>query len=85
MLVESRGKSIPTFTVSIHWNDGNYDDFPGVWLRDNCQCPKCYSKEAGNRILLMENLDANVKPEKVCVSEESDVCKIKYIIVNAVF
>ena len=72
-LVENGGKEVPTITVSIHWNDGHQDDFPGVWLRDNCQCSKCYNKDAGNRILLMADLDVNVKPEKV-FSTKTQVC-----------
>ena len=25
--------------LRIHWHDGIADDFPAVYLRDNCQCP----------------------------------------------
>jgi hypothetical protein len=60
--------------VSIHWNDGQNDDYPGVWLRDNCQCSQCYNKYSRNRMILMQDLDVNVKPEKL-VSKENQVCK----------
>ena len=51
--------------ISIHWGDGRHDEYPVVWLRDNCQCSECYNKAARNRMLLMQDLDVNVSPEKV--------------------
>ena len=71
--MKSSGKEVPTTTVSIHWSNGQNDDYSGVWLRDNCRCSECYSKAAKNRIMLMQDLDVNVKPEKL-VAKENQVC-----------
>ena len=45
------------------------NEYPAVWLRDNCQCPKCYNKNANARLLLMKDLDVDIKPNQVLVEE----------------
>ena len=45
------------------------NEYPAVWLRDNCQCPKCYNKHANARLLLMKDLDVDIKPNQVLVEE----------------
>ena len=63
--------------ISICWGDGRHDEYPAVWLRDNCQCSECYNKAARNRMLLMQNLDVNVAPEKVLPKEYQ-----VYVVIN---
>ena len=48
--------------------------FPAIWLRDNCQCSKCFSEHAQARLVLMRNLDLNMKPSNV----EDDGSKVFY-------
>ena len=62
--------------VYVTWKDlgrGNAaedaNEYPAVWLRDNCQCPKCYNKHANARLLLMKDLDVDIKPKQVSVEE----------------
>ena len=55
-------------SVFIRWKGGKLDEYPAVWLRDNCQCPKCYNKNANARLLLMKDLDVNVKPSQVTIN-----------------
>ena len=62
--------------VSVQWKDlenmgsvADVNEYPAVWLRDNCQCPSCYNKYANARLLLMKNLDVDVKPERVSVED----------------
>ncbi|KAM3958621.1 gamma-butyrobetaine dioxygenase [Aphomia sociella] len=43
--------------------------FPYVWLRDNCQCEKCFHQSAKSRILDWSNFDVNVKPQDVVMDE----------------
>ncbi|XP_044537777.1 gamma-butyrobetaine dioxygenase [Gracilinanus agilis] len=45
--------------VRIRWDDGEESLYPAVWLRDNCQCPRCYLDSAKARKLLIEALDVN--------------------------
>ena len=35
----------------IKWNDGNVDEFPHVYLRENCRCPACYTDERKSRTM----------------------------------
>ena len=39
--------------------------FPAIWLRDNCQCSKCFNEHAQARLVLMRDLDINMKPISV--------------------
>ena len=62
--------------VSVQWKDlGNMEavadvnEYPAVWLRDNCQCPSCYNKHANARLLLMKDLDVDVQPDRVSVQD----------------
>lgn len=45
--------------------NGEYLEFPYVWLRDNCQCEKCYHYSAKSRILDWTQFDVNVVPKEV--------------------
>ena len=67
--VRTNDKKVPTNGVHIHWKDGQHDEYSGVWLRDNCQCPKCYNVAAKNRMMLMQDLDVNIKPLNIASNE----------------
>ena len=43
-------------------------EYPFVWLRDNCQCEKCFQPAAKSRILLVRDLDLNDHPTNTTVS-----------------
>ena len=51
------------------------NEYPAVWLRDNCQCSRCYNKHANARLLLMKDLDVDVKPDRVSVQDN----QVRYI------
>ncbi|XP_008933704.1 PREDICTED: gamma-butyrobetaine dioxygenase, partial [Merops nubicus] len=44
-----------------------------VWLRDNCQCPRCFLRSAGARRLLLEDLDVNVVAKAVALADRGKV------------
>ena len=44
--------------------------YPGVWIRDNCQCPKCFDKSSQNRKIVLKDLNVEVKPNQVEVQKE---------------
>ena len=52
--------------------------FPAIWLRDNCQCSKCFSKHAKARLVLMRNLDLDMIPTNV----EDDGSKVFHYITD---
>ena len=73
-------KKVPTNGVYIYWKDGQHDEYSGVWLRDNCQCPKCYNVAAKNRLMLMQDLDVNIKPVKIASNE----CQVNVFILQPI-
>lgn len=44
--------------------------YPFVWLRDNCQCTKCFHKESSSRVLDYRTFDVDLKPVTVEVCAE---------------
>jgi len=49
---------------------GSKEEFPWVWLRDNCQCPTCYEPLAQSRIVNLSEFDQKVKAKKCQVEED---------------
>ena len=39
--------------------------FPSIWLRDNCQCPQCFNEHAQARLVLMKDLDLEMKATNI--------------------
>jgi len=58
----------PRLVVSI---EGKEEEFPWVWLRDNCQCPQCYEALSRCRIHNLTEWDIGVKPRQVEVDHEA--------------
>ncbi|XP_074649435.1 gamma-butyrobetaine dioxygenase-like [Tubulanus polymorphus] len=56
--------------VDVTWNDDSVTSYPYVWLRDNCQCLKCFHPTTKSRLVLMSNLDTKIEPKDVEVSED---------------
>lgn len=50
-------------TVEVVFEDKSRTLYPHVWLRDNCQCPKCFHKETIHRHFLIDELDLNIEPK----------------------
>merc|ERR1712032_1761450 len=49
--------------------DGKEEEFPWVWLRDNCQCTQCYEAISRCRIHNPTEWEIGVKPSKVEVDQ----------------
>jgi hypothetical protein len=60
-LVQAQKTAKGTEVLSVQWNNNKVEaQYPAVWLRDNCQCPKCYQNSALARKLVMKDLDAGI-------------------------
>jgi len=46
------------------------DEYPWIWLRDNCQCSSCYESQAQSRIINLSEYDLNIKPTSTQANEE---------------
>lgn len=58
-------------TVNVTFADTTTSDYPYVWLRENCQCPKCFQSDAIARLFLIDDLDINIRPKEVQVEDAS--------------
>lgn len=43
--------------------------YPSIWLRDNCQCPKCYHGDSKSRVLNWQDLKYDLAPKTIEVSK----------------
>ena len=54
--------------VETVWEDGDRQLYPYVWLRDNCQCEKCFHPVTRARQLLIMDLNVDTTPKDIQVS-----------------
>jgi hypothetical protein len=54
--------------LGVTFAGGKTHLFPYVYLRDNCQCPQCWHPTTLSRMVLMMDLDLNIKPSNAKVS-----------------
>lgn len=54
--------------MQVFWREGEPEEFPYVWLKDNCQCPACFLSTASSRVARVSNLSLDVRPKDVHVS-----------------
>lgn len=59
--------------VRVEWEDGSESRYPCVWLRDNCQCPRCFLRSARARRLLFEDLDVDIAAKDVALPDRKKV------------
>ena len=52
-------------TLDVTWRDDSVDKYPFVWLRDNCQCERCFHPNTKSRLVLMQYQDIDAKPTHV--------------------
>ena len=56
--------------VCFKSDDQKVVKYPGVWIRDNCRCPKCYDPSSEQRTILMKDFDPEVIPKEVKLQDE---------------
>lgn len=50
-----------TNRLVVQWEDNSKDDYPLVWLRDNCQCSACFDESSQSRTINFEKFNLNHK------------------------
>lgn len=53
--------------IILNDHQGSFE-FPIVWLRDNCQCTKCFDSQTYTRTIDWDSFDFDVQPKCVQVS-----------------
>ena len=66
--------------VVVNWaNSSQVGEFPSIWLRDNCQCPKCFHPVSKARLVLMRENHLDIKPQTVTFNKESRQVKARIL------
>ncbi|XP_068238020.1 gamma-butyrobetaine dioxygenase-like [Palaemon carinicauda] len=52
-------------TIEVAFGDKTRSLYPHVWLRENCQCHQCFNGDAIARVILVDELDLNIKPKEI--------------------
>lgn len=47
--------------AATRWSDGTEFDFPMMFLRDNCQCSTCFDYSSGQRKVMIDAIEDDVK------------------------
>ena len=58
-------------SMQVQWLTGETSILPWVWLRDNCQCSKCFDTYSQNRTFHLKNLDLQIQPTNTTVKSIS--------------
>lgn len=43
----------------VHWKESLTDEYPLVWLRDNCQCSACFNQSSQSRTINFSQFQLN--------------------------
>jgi DUF971 family protein len=63
----------------IKWNDGNVDEFPHVYLRENCRCPACYTDERKSRTMYSpKEVNLDITAESAVWNTEDDQLEVNW-------
>lgn len=61
--------------VIIRTESGETLKYPLSWLRDNCQCPKCFDHSSLARKLLLTDFNPDITAKKVSFNQSNDTVK----------
>ncbi|XP_035662137.1 gamma-butyrobetaine dioxygenase-like [Branchiostoma floridae] len=64
--------------VEVEWSGGGVSRFPYVWLRDNCQCQKCFNPDSRARLVLMADLDVKLSPVRAEVQAAGSLLTVDW-------
>ena len=57
-----------TKRLSVRFGDGETCEYPYIWLRDNCQCERCFHPTTLSRLIRMKEHDLAIEPAEAQVS-----------------
>ncbi|KAK8748261.1 hypothetical protein OTU49_016393 [Cherax quadricarinatus] len=56
-------------TTKVIFDTHTTADFKYIWLRDNCQCPKCVDPSTKQKLVDSPSLDLNIKPLSLTMND----------------
>eukprot|EP00794_Sanderia_malayensis_P015681 gene15681-17262_t len=58
--------------LEVKYENGKHDLYPYIFLRDNCQCEKCFDEATKQRVLdTIAEVPLDIRPDKVEVSSDN--------------
>ncbi|XP_019618504.1 PREDICTED: gamma-butyrobetaine dioxygenase-like [Branchiostoma belcheri] len=64
--------------VEVEWSVGGVSKYPYVWLRDNCQCSKCFAKEHNNRLIMTSDIELDAAPVTAEMSDRGSTLLVTW-------
>ena len=65
--------------LNVSWLDGRNSSYPHIFLRDNCQCPKCFHPVTKSRQLdIVEEVDLDITPQSVSHDKNTDTVEVTW-------
>ena len=63
--------------IVVKWKNGNINEYPYLYLRENCRCPSCYKDERKVRTMFVpKEIDLNVKADTVHWNAEDEKLEV---------
>nr|CAH0103769.1 unnamed protein product [Daphnia galeata] len=59
-----------TNRLIVNWKDNLIDEYPLVWLRDNCQCPACFDQSSQSRTINFSHFQVNQKFKHLAITKD---------------
>lgn len=59
--------------AKVIFDNDTVADFKYIWLRDNCQCPKCVDQSTKQKLVDTPLLDVNVRPESLFINSKGQL------------
>jgi DUF971 family protein len=65
--------------LAIKWDNGNVDEFPFVYLRENCRCSACYTDQRKSRTMYSpKDINVDITAESAGWNSESGQLEVKW-------
>ncbi|XP_063842372.1 gamma-butyrobetaine dioxygenase-like isoform X6 [Scylla paramamosain] len=64
--------------LKVRWTGGGDDSYPYLWLRDNCQCTKCFHRSSLSRSVMLKDLSLSLNCADVKVSDGGEQVKMQW-------
>ena len=63
----------------IKWSDGKVDEYPFMYLRENCRCSACYKDERKSRTMhSTKEVDLNITAQSASWSNDDNLLKVNW-------
>ena len=63
----------------IKWKNGKFDEYPYIYLRENCRCSKCYTDDRKSRTMYSPKaVDLNITAQSANWNNDSELLEVSW-------